>query len=131
MTTLPLLRVPVHVSYLLALGNRSPALAIAYLRGALSMCRALHVQPSILLHPLDFLGGDDVASLAFFPGMAMRGGEKVAMVSRFVDILCSHFDVRPVLDHATAAASADLRVVAAGRRRPRRARSRAARWGRP
>ncbi|MCZ7534831.1 MAG: polysaccharide deacetylase family protein [Acidimicrobiia bacterium] len=120
-TTLPLLRVPVHVSYLLALSSRSKALAIGYLRTALSMCRAMRVQPSILLHPLDFLGADDVASLAFFPGMAMRGEEKIVAVGRFLDVLCSRFDVRPMLDHANvAAASPDLPVVVPGHRRPRR-----------
>ena len=118
-TTLPLLRVPVHVSYLLALSSRSTALATEYLRGALWLCRRARVQPSILLHPLDFLGGDDVDSLAFFPGMSMRGGDKVERVGRFVDLLCSRFDVRQMVDHASAVdATPGLPVVEPGRRRP-------------
>ena len=126
-TTLPILRVPMHVSYLLALSGRSMTLALTYLRSALALCRAVGVRPSILLHPLDFLGGDDVDSLAFFPGMSMRGEAKVERVGRFVDILRSRFDVHPMLDHA---ADADGRpgvdTVLPGRRRPVRSRGRAA-----
>ena len=131
-TTLPILRVPMHVSYLLALSGRSTSLAVAYLRGALGLCRVMGVQPSILLHPLDFLGGDDVDTLAFFPGMALRGMEKVERVGRFVDILCSRFDVGTMLDHATDAADRpDLAVVASGHRRPARRAGSAARGARP
>ena len=48
--------------------------------GAHAPCRVARVAPSILLHPLDFLGGDDVRSLSFFPGMAMSGKEKRELV---------------------------------------------------
>ena len=81
-TTFPALRVPFHVSYLLYLAGRSPALARSYFRTALFACRATRVAPSILLHPLDLLGGDDVQSLSFFPGMAMSGKEKREIVHR-------------------------------------------------
>ena len=118
-TTLPILRVPMHVSYLLALSARSMPVACAYLRAALALCRATGVQPSILLHPLDFLGGDDVDSLAFFPGMSMRGAEKDARVRRFVEMLQSAFDVRTLAEHvATVEAGARLDLVTPGRRRP-------------
>ncbi len=36
------------------------------------MCRLRGVEPSVLLHPLDFLGANDIDSLAFFPGMRCR-----------------------------------------------------------
>ena len=53
-TTMPLFRVPIHFSYLLYLGGKSPALARLYWRTALRMCRLRRVEPSVLLHPLDF-----------------------------------------------------------------------------
>ncbi|HEY6563250.1 MAG TPA: polysaccharide deacetylase family protein, partial [Pirellulaceae bacterium] len=57
-TTIPLLRIPFHLSYLLYLGQWSRGLALAYFRNAVRWCRIWGVEPSFLLHPLDFLGGD-------------------------------------------------------------------------
>ena len=57
------LRVPIHVSYVLYLERVSPPLARAYFRPRCAACRVARVEPSILLHPLDFLGGDDAARL--------------------------------------------------------------------
>ncbi len=68
-TTLPGPKIPIHVSYLLMLSTYSPAAARAYFDAALRVCRAAGVGPSILLHPLDLISGDDVKALAFFPGM--------------------------------------------------------------
>jgi hypothetical protein len=60
------------------------------------------VAPSILLHPLDFLGSDDVDALAFFPGMGMTGARKRAVVAACVDELRRQFHVVPMLEHAEA-----------------------------
>ncbi|MCA9648086.1 MAG: polysaccharide deacetylase family protein, partial [Myxococcales bacterium] len=65
-TTLPIFRVPIHLSYVLYLSAVSPWLARTYFRSALRMCRAADIEPSILLHPLDFLSGSDVPSLRSF-----------------------------------------------------------------
>lgn len=120
-TTMPLLRVPIHVSYLLWLGERSPKLATAYFRVALAMCRAARVEPSILLHPLDFLGGDDVASLSFFPGMQLSGAQKTERVAALLGVLREHFEVVSMEEHAEAIEQGPgLPVVAPGRRRPSR-----------
>ncbi len=101
-TTLPLARVPMHVSYVLYLAGPSPALARHYFANALRLCRLRGVEPSILLHPLDFLGADDVDSLGFFPGMAMKGSAKRAVVAACLDELRRHFDVVPMETHAHA-----------------------------
>ena len=81
-TTMPLLRVPIHLSYVLYLAAVSPAAADRYFSWSLRLCRLRQVNPSILLHPLDFLGADDVDSLRFFPGMDMPGEKKRAIVRR-------------------------------------------------
>ena len=99
-TTMPLTRVPMHVSYVLYLAGPSPALARRYFANALRLCRLRGVEPSILLHPLDFLGADDVDSLGFFPGMAMKGSAKRAVVAACLDELCRQFDVVPMEKHA-------------------------------
>lgn len=98
-TTMPLGRVPIHVSYLLYLSRFSVRLAEAYLRLALLGCRLRGAGPSILLHPLDLLGGDEVSDLEFFPGMDMAGSVKRQRTARYVRILTDTFTVGTVSDH--------------------------------
>jgi hypothetical protein len=111
-STLPGLRVPIHVSYLLALSAHSEAMARSYFAGALRACRAARVEPSILLHPLDVLSGDEVPNLRFFPGMEIPTGVKLRRVASYLDLLARHFRVVPVGDHARLAAARDLPIRA-------------------
>ncbi|MFN0122623.1 MAG: polysaccharide deacetylase family protein [Blastocatellia bacterium] len=99
-TTLPFLKVPIHLSYILYLSGYSPALARTYFRNALRLCRMTGVQPSILLHPLDFLGGDDVAELSFFPGMQLSGARKLALLDELMGELSASFQVVTMMRHA-------------------------------
>jgi hypothetical protein len=111
-TTLPGLRVPIHLSYVLYLATFSRATARRYFATALRLCRAAHVEPSILLHPLDFLGAADVPSLGFFPAMHMPAGAKLELVDECLACMQFHFEVRSLGEHAQAAASRpSLRVV--------------------
>lgn len=109
-TTLPGLRVPIHVSYLLMLSAISPAAARAYFGSALALCRAAGIGPSILLHPLDLLSGDDVKALGFFPGMDIPADEKLARVDGYLGQLARAFTVVPVGEHAAALDDSDLPV---------------------
>jgi peptidoglycan/xylan/chitin deacetylase (PgdA/CDA1 family) len=99
-TTMPLFKVPFHMSYILYLSVYSTALALTYLRVALTMCRLTNTQPSVLLHPLDFLGGDEVPELAFFPAMHLPAAKKLAVVSRALEILATHYRPVPMRQHA-------------------------------
>jgi hypothetical protein len=105
-TTLPLLKTPVHVSYLLYLAQFSRAAALAYFETAMALCLWTGVQPSLLLHPLDFLGGDDDGDLAFFPAMRMRGTDKVRFVHHVLERFVARFAVVPMYQHAQWAAEA-------------------------
>ncbi|MDQ1710990.1 MAG: peptidoglycan-N-acetylglucosamine deacetylase [Frankiaceae bacterium] len=107
-TVMPVLRVPFHVSYLLYLHQVSPALARGWFRAGLRLCRLTGVEPSILLHPLDLLGGDDVSGLAFFPGMGLPGERKRALVTECVRALAARYDVVPVGTHAAAIGARSL-----------------------
>src|SRR5690242_8928763 len=80
-TTMPLVKLPFHISYILYIYRFSPVLARTYFRIAMMMCKLTRTQPSLLLHPLDFLGGDEIKELAFFPAMNLRSVEKVKLVS--------------------------------------------------
>lgn len=109
-TTIPLVRMPFHVSYLLYLRQFSRAAAWGYWRAAVALCRLTGVGPSLLLHPLDFLGGDDDADLAFFPGMKMGGDEKIAFVRKILADFAARFTVLPMGQHASMLAERSLRV---------------------
>ncbi|HEX4493059.1 MAG TPA: polysaccharide deacetylase family protein [Acidimicrobiia bacterium] len=119
-TTMPAFRVPFHFSYLLYLAGRSPAAARAYFRTALLMCRGARVAPSILLHPLDVIGADDVSSLSFFPGMAMTGKVKRELISGFLALLAERFEICTMGEHAASITGTNLKVIAPGQRRPTR-----------
>lgn len=109
-TTVPGLRVPMHVSYLLMLSERSPAAARGYFDAVLRACRLTGIGPSVLLHPLDFLSADDAPPLGFFPGMAIPAEVKRERVSEYLDLLARHFRVVPVGEHAAELASRELPV---------------------
>jgi peptidoglycan/xylan/chitin deacetylase (PgdA/CDA1 family) len=116
-TTMPLFRVPIHVSYLLYLGGASPVLAQAYFRFALTLCRLSGTQPSLLLHPLDFLGCDDTTALSFFPGMGLRHERKLGLVSMALTELARHYELVTMQRHAAAVAARPLRVTTIARAR--------------
>jgi hypothetical protein len=101
-TTFPVVKLPIHFSYVLYAAMKAPWLAIPYFRSALLACRAFGISPSLLLHPLDFLDGDDVATLAFFPAMKMPKAQKLDVLDRALRVYRELFDVVAVGEHAAA-----------------------------
>ncbi|MCC6511137.1 MAG: polysaccharide deacetylase family protein [Pirellulaceae bacterium] len=93
-TVMPIFRTPFHFSYLQYVAEKSPALARFYLSWSLRLCRICHTQPSMLLHPLDFMGGDEQPDLAFFPGMKPTGAAKRERLSGFLSQITRHFEVQ-------------------------------------
>ena len=92
-TTMPLLRTPIHASYLMFLAERSPALARAYLAAALRLCRWRGIPPSFLIHSHDLIGADQAPAMAFFPGMRLPSEVKAQLVAEWVDLLRRDFRV--------------------------------------
>jgi peptidoglycan-N-acetylglucosamine deacetylase len=101
-TTMPIFKIPIHVSYVLYLSNFSKALALFYFRVALFFCWLTGVQPSLLLHPLDFLGNDDTTDLDFFPAMRQPSTQKVAIVSEVIRLLGNRYQIKPMKGHVEA-----------------------------
>ena len=48
---------------------------------------------SFLLHPLDLIGGDQIAQLAFFPGMNVDSKSKVEIFNKVIQTLSGHFEL--------------------------------------
>lgn len=112
-TTMPLLRVPIHGSYLLQLHQYSPRLARTYFRTALRLCRARGVGPTLLLHPTDVLDRREAPGMDFFPGMSVSGADKASLLSWVLATLRQRFDVVGTGEHVA-------RLAAAGTGRVRR-----------
>ena len=92
-TTMPVLKLPFHFSYLLYISTFSAALAMLYFKTGLLMCRMTGTEPSLLLHPLDFLGCADVPELAFFPAMNLESSRKLDLLNRFLRELQARYTV--------------------------------------
>lgn len=72
-TTMPILKIPIHLSYILYLSAISPSIALSYFRNAIRFCRLTGTPVSLFLrqYPQHFT---DCMELAF-PGQA-HAGEK-------------------------------------------------------
>ncbi|MBN3888826.1 MAG: polysaccharide deacetylase family protein [Nostoc sp. JL31] len=103
-TTMPIFKVPIHFSYIMFLSTFSSEVALLYLRIALWLCKVTRVQPSLLLHPTDFVSQEDVPELSFFPGMSIPTYKKLAIVNKSLEIISSQFNVLTVGQHAKFAA---------------------------
>jgi peptidoglycan-N-acetylglucosamine deacetylase len=117
-TTLPIVKTPIHVSYLIYLSTFSGTLARAYWKTALRLCKWSGVQPSLLIHPLDLLSGDDVPELKFFPGMALPIEKKLKFVSEVLEIYTNEFDVVSLREHAASVRLAKVPARVPTRMRP-------------
>jgi hypothetical protein len=106
-TTMPVLKLPFHLSYLLYLARVSERLMHAYLATAITLCRLARVEPSFLLHPLDLLGRDLAPQLAFFPGMDVPSARKQGILVRVLGILATHYRLVPMSVHARALTAGD------------------------
>ena len=95
-STIPVFRAPFHFSYLFFLAKYSELLATMYFRFAVLMCKLTRTSPSLLMHPLDFLGGDEVEELRFFPGMSLDGEFKRRFCSKILGIYKRNFNVLPM-----------------------------------
>jgi peptidoglycan/xylan/chitin deacetylase (PgdA/CDA1 family) len=99
-TTIPILRAPFHLSYLIYLHGYSHFLSSAYRNLAFNACQIAGVNPSFLLHPLDFLGREEAPELGFFPGMKMSSNEKMKLADKTFASLAKKFTLVPMKIHA-------------------------------
>ncbi len=104
-STIPGIRTPFHLSYLIWLASWSRTAARIYLRTALGLCRLNNVAPSFLLHPLDFLGPDEAPDLQFFPGMKQSLASKLDLAEFAIQSLARRYRILALEDFAAMHAS--------------------------
>jgi hypothetical protein len=102
-TTMPVVKLPFHMSYLIYLSRFSRSLMKAYLGLAIATCRRMGITPSFLLHPLDVLGAEEAPQLMFFPGMDVSAADKRAIVRWALGRLARQFSLVPMSVHAAHA----------------------------
>lgn len=90
-TTIPVVKTPFHLSYLLYLSRFSLLLMEYYLSLSLLMCKITKTPPSFLLHPLDLLGRDKAPGLDFFPGMDIDSSRKADLFTTVIRRLSKSF----------------------------------------
>ncbi len=99
-TTLPVFKTPIHASYVIYLSTFSKLLAKSYWKTAVEMCRMSGTQLSLLLHPLDFLSGEDAPELKFFPAMNLPVEQKLEFLGEILETLTGKFEVVNMRKHA-------------------------------
>lgn len=110
-TTIPVFKIPYHQSYLLYISNISIGLMKLYLRFAIFLNKITKTSPSYLLHPLDLIGGDDVPSLAFFPGMNIKSERKLKIFEITITMLKENFELLP-MEEFTKTVTTNLKTIA-------------------
>lgn len=98
-TTIPVIKIPFHFSYLLYLSGLSLRLMDLYLNLAIRLCQLTRTRPSYLLHPLDLIGGDQIPQLKFFPGMDISSERKVEVFNHVMEKLNRHFQLTNMSQH--------------------------------
>ena len=109
-TTLPIFKTPIHASYVIYLSTFSKTLARTYWKTAVEMCRMSGTQLSLLLHPLDFLSGDDAPELKFFPAMNLPVEQKLEFVGEILETLTAKFEVVNMRKHADLVRSEETKI---------------------
>jgi len=99
-STIPIIRLPFHFSYLHYLAKISVGVMNAYLQTAITFCKLTKTEPSFLLHPLDLIGGDLIPELNFFPGMDLSSGYKQELFEIVMERMTSNFNLVNMNEHA-------------------------------
>jgi hypothetical protein len=97
-TVMPLVRTPIHFSYLTFLAGISTSAAKAYFDAALRLCCWTGTAPSLLLHPPDFLGCEDDRDMAYFPGMKLPRDRKLRLIRWALQQLSDRFTVHTLAE---------------------------------
>ncbi len=99
-TTMPVFRIPIHLTYLHFMAEKSEWLAKFYLGLTLTLCQIFRVEPSILLHSLDFIAADRVPELRDFPGMGDHTEAKCARTIGYLQQIQKRFTLVQLTEYA-------------------------------
>jgi len=104
-TTHPVLRLPLHMTYLLSLGAISAEGMLRYLENALALCRGRKIGFSFLLHAPDFLDSTNLPGLEFLPHRGLSLHRKLDLINRVLEAVATCFRLMPLEAYAREVAS--------------------------
>ncbi len=90
-STFPLIKVPIHFTYLLFL-SKSEKVMYAYIKSALAISSILGTGLSFLLHPTDLLDVEQVPELFFSPGMDIHRSKKLEIFTNVMEMISRRFN---------------------------------------
>ncbi len=99
-STIPIMKLPFHFSYLHYLAKISEKLMDTYIQTAVTLCKLTNTEPSFLLHPLDLIGGDLIPELNFFPGMDLSTSYKTELFAIVMEKMTNNFNMISMSEHA-------------------------------
>lgn len=99
-TTIPIVKTPFHLSYLMYLAGFSPFLAMKYFTFALQTCKASGIAPNFLLHPPDFMDISQVPDMSFFPGMKLSKEKKKEFFIEVINKFKMYFEIATMMTRA-------------------------------
>lgn len=99
-TTIPLVKTPFHMSYLMYLAGFSPFLAMKYFALALQSCKTGGIAPNFLLHPPDFMDLSQAPDMSFFPGMKLSRENKKELFKEVINKITGYFEIATMTGRA-------------------------------
>lgn len=99
-TTIPVIKTPFHLSYLMYLCTFSEGLAKTYLNTAYHSCKLAGVSPNFLLHPPDFMDDTQIPEMNFFPGVKFPKEKKKEMFFHIIDTFSQHYELSNMSNRA-------------------------------
>jgi peptidoglycan/xylan/chitin deacetylase (PgdA/CDA1 family) len=102
-TTMPGLKLPFHLSYLIYLSTISMSFMKLYLEVSIRLCKITNTPVSFLLHPPDLIGGDRIQQLPFFPGMNISSDKKAKVFKHVIQTLSRHYELVNMSSHFDSA----------------------------
>jgi peptidoglycan-N-acetylglucosamine deacetylase len=99
-TTMPVFKLPFHLSYLIYISSFSKLLMKVYLKFSILLCRLTKTSPSFLLHPLDLISSEQIPQLAFFPGMHIKSENKIAAFKYTITTLKRYYNLTTINSYA-------------------------------
>jgi hypothetical protein len=111
-TTIPIIKTPFHLSYLLVLNRVSFVIMLFYLKVAITMCRLSAIEPNFIIHPTDLIDSTQVPEMRFFPGMELLNDQKTTVFKKVIKALSKHLNLVNISTRANyLLQNGDLKIV--------------------
>lgn len=91
-STIPFLKTPFHLSYLMFLAKYSERVMLFYLQTAITLCRLSRTSPNFLMHPTDLFGSDRIPEMEYFPGMDIPTSKKQEICKCVLESIQQYYD---------------------------------------